>query len=51
MWILYSKYISYALSREYRVVRNRYSRMLFISVDRIRTNLAQKQSKDMASQC
>ena len=32
-------FISYTLSREYRVVRYRYSRLLFISEDRLCANL------------
>ena len=32
-------FISYTLSREYRVVRNRYSRLLFTSEDRLCANL------------
>ena len=43
---------SYMLSREYRVVRNRYSRWLFTSEDRLCANLrAQEQSTNMMSQC
>ena len=34
-----SNFFSYMLSREYRVVRYRYSRLLFISEDRLCTNL------------
>ena len=37
--------VSYTLSREYRVARNRYSRLLFTSEDRFCTNLrVQEQS-------
>ena len=44
--------ISYTLSREYRVVRNTYSRLLFISKDRLCANLrVQEQSMNMTSQC
>ena len=44
--------ISYTLSREYRVVRNRYSRLLFTSEDRLCANLrVQEQSTNMTSQC
>ena len=43
---------SYTLSREYRVVRNRYSRLLFTSEDRLCANLhMQEQSTNMTSQC
>ena len=43
---------SYTLSREYRVVRNRYSRLLFTNEDRICANLrVQEQSTNMTSQC
>ena len=42
---------SYSLSREYRVVRNRYSRLLFTSEDRLCANLrVQEQSTNMTSQ-
>ena len=42
---------SYTLSREYRVVRNRYSRLLFTSEDRFCANLrVQEQSTSMTSQ-
>ena len=41
---------SYTLSREYRVVRNRYSRLLFTSEDRLCANLrVQEQSTNMTS--
>ena len=44
--------ISYTLSREYRVARSRYSRLLFTSEDRISANLrVQEQSTNMTSQC
>ena len=43
---------SYTLGREYRVMRNRYSRLLFTSEDRICANLhVQEQSTNMTSQC
>ena len=43
---------SYTLSRDYWVVRNRYSRLLFTSEDRLCANLrVQEQSTDMTSQC
>ena len=43
---------SYTLSREYRVVRYRYSRLLFTSEDRLCANLrVQEQSTHMTSQC
>ena len=46
------KRFSYTLSREYRVVRNRYSRLLFTSEDRLCANLrVQEQSTNMTSQC
>ena len=42
----------YTLSSEYRVVRNRYSRLLFTSEDRLCANLrVQEQSGNMTSQC
>ena len=45
-------FISYTLSREYRVVRNRYTRLLFTNGDLLRANLhVQEQSTNMASQC
>ena len=44
--------ISYTPSREYRVVRYRYSRLLFTSEDRLCANLrVQEQSTNMTSQC
>ena len=44
--------ISYTLSREYRVVRYRYSRLFFTSEDRLCANLrVQEQSTNMTSQC
>ena len=44
--------ISYTLGREYRVMRNRYSRLLFSSEDHLCANLrVQEQSTNMASQC
>ena len=44
--------ISYTLSREYRVVRNRYSRLFFTSEDRLCANLrVQEQLTNMTSQC
>ena len=44
--------ISYTLSREYRMVRSRYSRLLFTSEDRLCANLrVQEQSTNMTSQC
>ena len=43
---------SYTLSREYRVVRNRYSQLIFTSEDRLCANLrVQEQSTNMTSQC
>ena len=43
---------SYTLGREYRVMRNRYSRLLFTSEDRLCAKLhVQKQSTNMTSQC
>ena len=43
---------SYTLSREYRVVKNRYSRLLFTSEHRLCANLrVQEQSTNMTSQC
>ena len=43
--------LSYTLGREYRVMRNRYSRLLFTSEDRICANLCvQEQSMNMMSQ-
>ena len=45
-------YLSYTLGCEYRVMRNRYSRLLFTSEDRICANLrVQEQSTNMTSQC
>ena len=45
-------YFSYTLSREYRLVRSRYSRLLFTSVDRLFAKLhVQEQSMKMTSQC
>ena len=47
-----SIYISYTLGREYRVMRNRYSRLLFTSEDHLCANLrVQEQSTNMTSQC
>ena len=44
--------IPYVLSREYRVARNRYSRLLFTCEDRFCAQLCvQKQSTNMTSQC
>ena len=44
--------ISYTLGHEYQVIRNRYSRLLFTSEDRLCANLrVQKQSTNMTSQC
>ena len=44
--------VSYTLSREYRVVRNRYSRLIFTCEDRLCANLrVQEQSTNMTSQC
>ena len=44
--------ISYSLSREYRVVRYRYSRLFFTSEYRLCANLrVQEQSTHMTSQC
>ena len=53
-WESYSissmKTLSYTLGREYRVMRNRYSRLLFTSEDRLCANLrAQEQSTNMTS--
>ena len=43
---------SYTLSREYRVLRNRYSRLLFTSEDRLCANLCVlEQSMNITSQC
>ena len=43
---------SYMLRREYRVVRSRYSRLLFTSEDRLCANSrVQEQSTNMTSQC
>ena len=43
---------SYTLSRECRMVRNRYSRLLFTSEDRLCANLhVEEQSTNMTSQC
>ena len=45
-------FVSYTLRREYRVVRYRYSRLLFTSEDRLCANLhVQEQSTNMTSQC
>ena len=45
-------WISYTLGREYRVMRNRYSRLLFTSEDRLCANLrVQGQSTNMTLQC
>ena len=45
-------WLSYTLSREYRVMRYRYSRLLFTSEDRLCANLrVQEQSTNMTSQC
>ena len=45
-------YISYKLSREYRVVRNRYSRLLFTSEDRLCANFCVlEESMNITSQC
>ena len=44
--------ISYTLGREYRVIRNRYSRLLFTSEDRLCANLhVREPSTNMTSQC
>ena len=44
--------IYYALGREYGVMKNRYSRLLFTSEDRLCANLrVQEQSTNMVSQC
>ena len=44
--------LSYTLSREYRVVRSRYSRLLFTSEDRLCANSrVREQSTNMTSQC
>ena len=52
MFDLFSIGVSYTLSREYRVVRYRYSRLLFTSEDRLCANLrVQEQSTNMTSQC
>ena len=49
---LYDIIVSYTLSRECRVVSNRYSRSSFTSEDRICANLSvQEQSTNMTSQC
>ena len=48
----WTRSFSYTLSREYRVVRYRYSRLLFTSEDRLCANLhVQEQSTNMTSQC
>ena len=48
----FSNRFSYTLGREYRVMRNRYSRLLFTSEDRLCANLrVQEQSTNMTSQC
>ena len=48
-WLIW---VSYTLSREYRMVRNRYSRLLFTIEDRLCANLrVQEQSTNMTSQC
>ena len=46
MWLII---ISYTLSREYRVVRYRYSRLLFTSEDRLCANLAHNKWRHNAS--
>ena len=47
-----TKQLSYTLSREYRVVRSRYSRLLFTSEDCLCANLhVQEQWTNMTSQC
>ena len=44
--------ISYTLGRGYLVMRNRYSRLLFTSEDRLCANLrVQEQSTNVTSQC
>ena len=51
-FILLIRPVSYTLGREYRVMRNRYSRLLFTSEDRLCANLrVQEQSTNMTSQC
>ena len=51
-YALFRKYFTYTLSREYRLVRNRYSRLLFTSEDRLCANLrVHEQSRNMTSQC
>ena len=46
------KPFSYTLSREYRVMRYRYARLLFTSEDHLCANLrVQEQSTNMTSQC
>ena len=48
----YMSTFSYTLSREYRVVRDRYSRLLFTSEDRLCANLLlQEQPTNITSQC
>ena len=48
----WNPFLWYTLSRENRVVRNRYSRLLFTSEDRFHANLrVQEQSTNMTSQC
>ena len=48
----YTISFSYTLGREYREMRNRYSRLLFTSEDRLCANLhVQEQSTNMTSQC
>ena len=45
-------FFSYTLGREYRMMRNRYSRLLFTSGDRLCANLrVREQSTNMTSQC
>ena len=51
-FVLLTNVFSYTLSREYRVMINRYSRLLFTSEDRLCANLrVQEQSTNMTSQC
>ena len=48
----WSNFISHTLSREYRLVRSRYSRLLFTCERRLCANLRmQKQSRNITSQC
>ena len=49
---MYMMEVSYTLGREYRVMRNQLSRLLFTSEDRLCANLrVQEQSTNITSQC